>query len=484
METQRLVGTFSLDSSTQYFGEIDFNKDETTLQIFGQGIADFENASTIRGVSDRTDKITCIECQSRSVDTIGFGDSANQRIAIFPHFVSIGKEYLSAEEPCIAQVSFSFTDITSIFKDWHSFGSIMDAGEELQAVLNARRPGAGITAGKNSIISYFSGDYEVLQVKTSIGEVLIWNQFEVNLKKPFAHDLRVAINFEEHVTFLESIKRVLALRSFFTMLTGRAQEILNLEMGMKSDSIYSINNHLRLKIYWSFAPIGPTDAELVVSRIRDLPVHGTKDQTEFAVILGNWIDRHQEWHVPRIRYVECIEMGRHYTPARIIAAANMFDILPKGSVPLRGEISDELRLVTENARQAFEALPDSAERNSILGAFGRIGKPSLPQKVYYRADVVLKHFHGRLSHLKEVLKVAVQCRNYFVHGSAFDYDAYEKHLDFLTDTLEFVFAASDFIESGWNAAAWSRQRFSGDHQFAFYLGEYDENIGNFLQSKK
>jgi hypothetical protein len=52
-----------------------------------------------------------------------------------------------------------------------------------------------------------------------------------------------------------------------------------------------------------------------------------------------------------------------------------------------------------------------------------------------------------------VLDEAVNCRNHYVHGSRAKIDDQEHFFEtvpFFTDTLEFVFAASDLIEAGWN----------------------------------
>lgn len=484
METKRLVGTFQFDNASHHFGELDLNGDLTNLRIFGQKVEEFEDCSTIRGKTDRNEKVTCLGCQSREIASFGFEEHGSQSVSIFPHYVTIGHDYIPPEQNVIRQVSFSFTDIASIFKDTQSFGSIMSAGEELQIVLNTRRPKAGVLASKNSLISYFSGDFEAIRIRTSIGEVVAWNRFEVPSAGPFTHDLRVSIKFEKEITFDECIKRIQTLRQFLVFLSGRAQAISSLEIGVASETMYNVEGMVWLQVYWSLPPAGPIAMNGEGENIRDLPLHAAKDSQQFQAVMANWIARQDTWHVPRMRYLECVELGRRYTASRIIAAANMFDLLPDSAVPTATEIDADLRQVAEQARAKFKALPDGPERNSILGALGRIGKPSLSQKVFYRADIVWPFIPRISRNIRDVLKIAVQCRNYFVHGSEFDYDLYADQIDFLTDSLEFVFAASDLIESGWDVSNWSSRGFVGDHQFSFFVAHFAENLEKFLALKR
>jgi hypothetical protein len=66
-----------------------------------------------------------------------------------------------------------------------------------------------------------------------------------------------------------------------------------------------------------------------------------------------------------------------------------------------------------------------------------------------------------------------------VHGSldGLEYEKIESFLPFLTDTLEFVFAASDLIDAGWNAQHWSTKSLGSGHSFSRFLAGYDYLIG-------
>lgn len=57
-----------------------------------------------------------------------------------------------------------------------------------------------------------------------------------------------------------------------------------------------------------------------------------------------------------------------------------------------------------------------------------------------------------------------------------DYGDRSFPLAFLTDALEFVFAASDLIESGREAAAWSKRSSVMAHPFSRFRLDYAQNL--------
>ena len=119
-------------------------------------------------------------------------------------------------------------------------------------------------------------------------------------------------------------------------------------------------------------------------------------------------------------------------------------------------------------------LPASPERDSVLGALGRIGKATLKRKIRSRAVSITDIVGDLFPDLDMVVDQAVDCRNYYVHGSVANLD-YSKHVaqvHFFTDTLEFVFAASDLVESGWDISAWTKRMSTLSHPFGQYRFNY------------
>jgi hypothetical protein len=116
-----------------------------------------------------------------------------------------------------------------------------------------------------------------------------------------------------------------------------------------------------------------------------------------------------------------------------------------------------------------------------LNALGRMGKSNLKQKIRHRAQPLIEAAGKRFPELVTVTDEAVNCRNHYVHGSGskgprFDYSDNLDTVFFFTDTLEFVFAASDLIEAGWDVKAWSELMTTMSHPFAQYRINYDFHL--------
>ena len=57
-----------------------------------------------------------------------------------------------------------------------------------------------------------------------------------------------------------------------------------------------------------------------------------------------------------------------------------------------------------------------------------------------------------------------------------DYGKHYHQVHFFVDTLEFIFSASDLIESGWDISAWINQHTGLSHPFARYRVNYAQQL--------
>ena len=166
----------------------------------------------------------------------------------------------------------------------------------------------------------------------------------------------------------------------------------------------------------------------------------------------------------------------------------MFDILPDEAVSDKVELSADLKSAHDKCRQIFKKLPVSPERDSVLNALGRIGKSTLKKKVRHRAQFLIDKVGDRIPDFITITDEAVDCRNYYVHGSPpssrIDYNQYPGPLHFLTNTLEFVFAASDLVEAGWDIKKWCESQSRTSHPFGHYLYTYLSEKESVFSSSK
>ncbi|MFM0673151.1 HEPN domain-containing protein [Paraburkholderia sediminicola] len=216
----------------------------------------------------------------------------------------------------------------------------------------------------------------------------------------------------------------------------------------------------------------------------DLPLDPVKRSVEFCKVIANWFEREKDWRQARVRYVGCIEKGSSYDIDRLVAAANMFDILPSSAFVALTDLKLDLKEARDKSKLIFRKLDDGPERNSVLGALGRMHKPSLTSKVLQRVEIVTNSFGAQFPGLEKGAAIAIKARNHFVHGKSegFDYRRVESSFTFLTDLLEFVFAASDLITAGWDAQTWANAPHSAGHSFAAFRWSYKDRMDFLLRS--
>lgn len=279
----------------------------------------------------------------------------------------------------------------------------------------------------------------------------------------------------EAVSFDEAIRRILRLLRFLELIIGRPQNLTTIFL-----QVDDLDKTERLKVHWSHRP----EREVESGERRrspqpaDMLLMPVDDSEEFCRVLQFWLKNDEDRQDARGRFHTSFAMQRRYTVDRLVASANMFDILPKSAAPQDVVISEDLRQAKTECKRAFKKLPASYERDSVLGALGRVGKASLKRKIRHRCQIIMDAFGGRPAELPLVLDAAVDCRNHYVHGSPseIDYSNDSDLIIFLTNTLEFVFAASELVEAGWDIQTFVSRDSTGTHPFGSYLVSYKSNL--------
>jgi len=476
MSVQSFLGTFGVAVPAEHYGELSVNGADTAIRLLGSNLSSIRDAKFLYAQTARA-RVSCIGCvwtgTSLALDDITHAEQAT----VFPHFVTHGARFFNPDVDTVERLAFRFTDIDLLAAGSGSVGSFMAAPSLIEAVLAAAPNRNERPAGDTPVISYFDGHTEVWGLDTAIGRISIQNVIEVPSVRPFKHYLEMSLVFTSPVAFEESVERLLRVRHCMTMLTGRAQAVETIKLIPGAPEAGETRRR-PLNLEWCLPPPGPDKADLAPAAFA-LPLNLLRRPEEFSAVLAGWFARDKAWHWPQVRYVQGIEMGRHYTANRLVAAANMFDLLPDSAYPAPEPLAPEVVKAAAQTRALFKALPDSIERSSVLGALGRFGSLSLPKKINHRGSIVLSQLHQKLPSLQKVLKAAVLCRNHFVHGSAFDLETFEPYLSLMTDTLEFVFVVSDLIELGWRAADWVNGLNGGEHRLAEFLYTYAATIGDF-----
>jgi hypothetical protein len=477
-------GKFSV-SGREIYGELTLAGAKTSLQL--HDLSEFSIApipnQTICGVLHDLTKVTLVQCILLSAPTGTRSDGHFYEAAIFPHFVLSGDCYLDPNEKCILGAHFVVDDATTAFYDFDAFGLVITPRPFIDQIANANESliHRKVETGPEPRILYFTGKQEIFSVNTVLGQISASHSPGHNLGGPegvwLKNTIGVSITFPAPVTFEHFTNSVLTVLTYVGLLVGRPQNLVRLTLRTQTNLVTSQS----LEVYWSSGPRrnrgyegpNPQPAEVLLSPIRNLE--------EFAQVLVNWLSRHVDFRDARLRFFNSFDEQIRYGIDRLIGSANMFDILPSYALPSDLLLSKRLTAAKESAQKRFRRLLGTSEHDiivGVLGDLGRITKSKLRHKIRHRAQIVIDATSDRLEEITTVTDEAVKCRNHYVHGSdpRFDYSANAGMLEFFSDTLEFVFAASDLIECGWDIKSWSKAGSSMAHPFGRFLVEYRNNL--------
>lgn len=477
------IGRFDVSSGRSVHGELTVAGEKTQLYLRDEEffhVSD-ESARAVRGVLNDLTKVTAIACNVSGPGSGWRNDEGFTFAHLFPHFVAHGDRYLEADASVIAKVKFRVADDACLFYDPDIFSSLINAEPHIQPIVAAYKSVVEreIELGERPEIAFFSGKRSILEAQTVIGKVHATNNAWATSGGPrgvaIHNEIWCGIDYAAPVTLDTVTFDVTRLLRFFEITVGRPQTLTELRVSPLDPG----KGEAPLRIHWSLGPERkPSFAtrEEREPQTYDMLMHPAGAPDAFASVLANWLARDDEWLDARLRFSDCFAKQNRFGVDRLVAAANMFDILPKGAAPAVVELDEDLQAAAKVARAAFKPLKQSEQRKSMLDAIGRLGRAPLKAKARARAKIVVDALGPRrFPDIMMVCEAAVDCRNYFVHGSAkpsFDYIANFSAVNFMTMTLEFLFALSDLIECGWDHEPWLSQGTTKSHPFGAYVVDY------------
>ena len=477
LEESKQTGTFTVSPGRDVYGELTLKGPKTSLYLQDKMFFDTHAIPDlcVKGVLHDLTKVSLIQC----ITTSGPGSASRGKESynfanLFPHYVVHGDHHITPVEKTIAEVHFVVDDATTLFYDFDAFGSLIDARPFIDQIAHANALDRKITTGSDPQILYFTGKREIFAADTVLGRVSASHHPTHNLGGPggvrLENTIFVTLAFKEAVTFDDAIFHTSTLLRYLEILVGRPQNLLKLDLRIEAND----ERPVILQVYWSIPPKREPTHEEQKPHPADILLDAVKQPEVFSRVLASWLNRQQTWHDARLRFSNSFAKQQYYDLDRLIGSANMFDILPNSAVPPDVQLSPELNDAKEACRNIFKALQRSPERDSVLGALGRVGKSNLKQIIRHRAQPVIDAVGKKFQELFMVTDEAVNCRNHYIHGSepCFNYSDNFNTVIFFTETLEFVFAVSDLIEAGWDVNAWSELSTTMSHPFARYRINY------------
>ena len=465
-------------------GNLSLDGPRTSLYLWDKEFFHIEESTekTLTGVLNDLRKVSLINCWTNGPGTrTRKGDSLNY-YDIHPQYVIFGDQHIANTDKTITEVSFLIDDATTLFYDYESFSLVRKPLPIMQKIIETDNSYYKASTGEYPIISYYTGKMEIFSSETVVGKVSAHHSPSYSMGGPngitIGNKIRVNIEFSQPVVFEEVVDRMWRVLRFLELTVGRVQNLLeftfDVEVGREIPEFFEVYPCMYTK---------HTRSEGVFEQPHpgDVLINAVKDPNGFSDVLAAWLERSSDscWQDARWRFFRFFEKQRNYDLDRLISAANIFDIFPDMSSLKAEALPKELNDAKEECREKFKSLPQSEHRDSILNALARVGKPTLKQKIKARSKFLTEKIGDELPDLHKVTSEAVNCRNYYVHGNDNPKINYNNNSDvvcFLTDTLEFVFAASDLVEAGWDIEGFSKTGSHMNHPLGRYLCGYLSNL--------
>lgn len=471
------LGDFTLPNGQVASGQLRLQNSETKLTLHSERKIEGASGFTTFGISSKGLHVSLLGCNiSTYIKSGRRNGGANNHVEIFPHYTILGSKHIDEQEKIIHSIQFTTSDAFQLFDDENAFGIRHKAGELVNAAIRKDGLGDGTTANENAMLLYYTGNRNIFEVETNLGRIKAYHDPIYNFGDSsgvfLKNRIRISITRNEKIDFHSAINALSDVSAFLSYVAGRIQRIKSIEIldGEFDDPTTRIS-HVKQSYRWMRGP----KISLHTPRHSDLPISPFKDRQQFEKVLKEWMQRHPRWRPARIALLGCLRDSNNYSPLRLVAAANMFDLIPNEDIPPEEfKISDEVELVRNSCIAAFKELPNTYDRNNAISNLNRLGNPSLPKKIYQRIGVIRRNCNLPLHNLERVAKISVQHRNYLVHGKAeIDHHAASHHLALLTEALEFIFMASDFIECGWQMEDWSTKFHREGHSISRFLEIYE-----------
>lgn len=442
----------------------------------------------INGVLDNGEKVSLITCTI--IDSNNAWSSTNTFIncKFFPHYIILGHDYLCSSDEVIIGVSLKVDDEYTIFDYNNLIRTSFIKSNQLEELNYLKMSDEVKFPKKNDLtIVCLADGLEIFSVDTIIGRISVYNGSTIKHDYSGRNSTGIYMgrNVSINIKFINSLnidkmcENIDKILRFIEIISGRPQNLLKIKIAIQENELK------QLSVYLNTYPGRTKHSENPNPSHRDVLINAANKPDQFASLIFAWLERDQDeiWRIARHRFSDVWNKQGNYDPDRIVAAANMFDLLPRSIFPQEIELPREFTDAVQKSKEIFKKLPNSPQRDSILTYLGQIKKPSLKQKIRYRSQIIKTVIKNDLEKVDYVIDEAVELRHFYVHGDK--PDGRRKKLiqftPFLTNTLEFVFCVSDLIELGWDFLSWYRKSKSKTHPLSIYIHyEYPSQWRKFL----
>ena len=450
-------GVFQLENGKKATaGRLVLRGDRSKLSVWGmdRDLGDIEGMSVdpvVVGMTSDAKVVTLIGC-ILSNGRIKGGASGLVVASGEVHFkaATVGSTRLDPDLACVVGIRFTFDKMGALF------GSAMQAFEMIPnpqpELLDAVAKGGRLRRenfGQGAVVSYFTGErFLSPETTTAIGKVSIKRGWSAQMTGLGMEErLHAVIRFDHPINFNEACERLETLRHFLGLSVGYLPTLQGVAVATTTEpGLDGAALNFATEVYLPRAYV--LSDRYLRQRERHLhsrcPLVTPLAHDQFTTTLEGWIARNEE--------------GK-----RRAANATFLGCIRDDSFSARRHV---------NAAHAFNLLPDDDRRYSSNGKV----MSDLRKIVRHRAKAVEERLGADLVGLDDVLDAAVGYRNFLVHGRRTGEIRDARLQVFVTESLEFVFGASELLDCGWDIAEWRARALGRGHPYGRYLAGYTDNV--------
>ena len=427
-------GVFTAAPGEDLHGKLTLDGSKSELELWSDHPIDglTDGYQTITGELEDGKTVTLLECIPQS-GTLSIGASTKlaHKYRLVPLYAVVGNHPFDGE---FSHVSFVIDDADILFFDPGTFGS--KSQDSARVALQHLEGIPNIEEGAHPFLSYWTGKTTILSGDMPVGFIAVKHRPTLTTSYgggKIDNRIAVSVRFPSPLDARETEKVIARVCRFFGILAGRPQNLLHFNVWKEHDG-----QPYGSAVYMNMLLRRPEEHEFGKLSNPALALTNTADQPEeFSRLMSMWLERDETWDQARSRFFTGWRKQRWYDEDRMVGAANAFDLIPRDAAP----------------------------------------KSKLKEKVRHRSRLIAAAIGETTPEIDLVTDAAVSLRHFFVHGDRPGKKRRElkSFFMFLTDTLEFVFCASDLIESGWDMRSWLNKNVRM-HSFGWYLRNYPENL--------
>ncbi len=394
----------------------------------------------------------------------------------FPHYVVVGPLHCTLDEKLIESVCFNLSNAEQLFWDitpWLNEDDGFAVGED-----------------ENSYSHKFSysGPAEIFDCNTAVGKISAYHapSFQGPSISGFSAENKILVSIkpDSPISIEELVTLLYRFKQFAEICSGKAQ-------GVRDISFFT---------FQKAEDDRPTSLDLTISHSEqsgeteryatgyDMLAAPCLDREDFENLVKHWFEKDdRKRKVSLSRFSSNLKNENYYDSNRLVSAASLFEWFDSTR---KIEIPPDIGEFVDDARARLSQLPQSDAQNRLLGILGNTGTETLHMKILRQLNEVLDRLVGFESFSREkaegVISWSVKCRNNLVHGSGGKKVQHilERHLIFLTESLEVFFALLCLHTAGWDIRKRSDQHLRGHTRYCTFLRNFNVEADRLLEEAK